>query len=185
MNFQVRTTPLEGLLVVETRVFGDDRGHFLETWNAKSLRELGLETEFVQDNQSLSRKGTIRGLHFQVKHPQAKLVRVFQGRAFDVAVDLRRGSATFGQWYGTVLDHENHRQLFIPAGFAHGFLALEEGTGFFYKCSDHYHPGDEGGILWCDPDLAIDWPLEEIGDPVVSDKDRAFPPFSRVMESMP
>jgi dTDP-4-dehydrorhamnose 3,5-epimerase len=168
-------TPLEGLVLLTPRRFGDDRGFFSESWSARRMAEAGCDIAFVQDNHSLSRaQGTLRGLHFQgPPHAQAKLVRCGRGRLWDVAVDIRKGSPTFGQWYGTELSFENGRQLLIPAGFLHGFVTLEPDTEVIYKCSDYYAPECDGAVAWNDPDLAIDWPLE--GDPVLSGKDSAAP----------
>ena len=170
-------TPLDlsGLKLVRPRVFGDERGFFLESYNAARYREAGIDVAFVQDNHSRSVRGTLRGLHFQKTQPQAKLVRAVRGRVFDVAVDLRKGSPTFGRWHGVVLDDEARRLFFIPAGFAHGFLALSDGAEFAYKCSDYYLAEDEGGVLWNDPDIGIDWPLGEIGEPLLSEKDKNLP----------
>ncbi len=169
---KVTQTPLKGVLLLEPKVFGDQRGFFLESFHAARYAEAGIKGPFVQDNQSRSRKGVLRGLHFQVKHPQGKLVRVTQGEVLDVAVDIRPGSATFGKWYGAVLSEANHRQLWVPAGFAHGFAVLSETADFLYKCTDYYHPEDEGGVLWNDPDIGIDWQLK---DPQLSDKDKNYP----------
>lgn len=157
--------------ILEPQVFGDDRGFFMETWNAKTYADLGLDLHFVQDNYSRSAKGVLRGLHYQLARPQGKLVRVAAGRAYDVAVDIRRSSPHFGQCFGVELSAQNKRMLWIPAGFAHGFLALEDGTDFIYKCTDFYAPQDERTILWSDPALAIEWPLSETEKPVVSAKD--------------
>ncbi len=154
----VTTTPIEGLYVIEPTIHGDNRGYFMETYNQKDMQEAGLDLNFVQDNQSASTKGVLRGLHFQKEYPQGKLVRVIKGRVFDVAVDLRRGSKTFGQWYGIELTEENHRQFYISEGFAHGFLVLSDWAEFCYKCTDFYHPGDEGGLAWNDPTIGIKWP---------------------------
>ncbi len=159
---------LAGLLMIEPRVFGDPRGFFVETWNRRRYQECGITTEFVQDNLSCSRRGILRGLHFQNPTPQAKLVSVWQGEVFDVAVDIRRGSPTFGRWHGVHLSSENKRQFFIPPGFAHGFLVLSEIALFHYKCSDFYTPQHEVALRWDDPDLAIQWPGK---DPVVSERD--------------
>lgn len=175
MGLRVFTTPIEGLLVVEPKVFKDARGYFMESYHQREYAAAGIDVEFVQDNQARSVKGTLRGLHFQKKHPQAKLVRVLAGRVFDVAVDLRGDSKTFGRWHGELLDAENQRQLFVPAGFAHGYLVLTESAVFAYKCSDFYHAEDEGGLLWSDPDVGIRWPLEAVGEPLLSDKDRKLP----------
>lgn len=149
---------IEGLCVIEPTVHGDSRGYFVETYNRADMAEQGLDMEFVQDNQSSSGKGVLRGLHFQRHYPQGKLVRVIRGRVFDVAVDLRRAGATFGKWYGVELSEENKKQFYIPEGFAHGYLVLSDWAEFLYKCTDFYHPGDDGGILWNDPALGIRWP---------------------------
>ena len=149
---------IEGLCVITPQVHGDARGYFMETWNRRDMEEAGITLDFVQDNQSASVKGVLRGLHFQIRHPQAKLVRVIRGAVYDVVVDLRPGSATFGQHHGEFLTAENHRQMLVPRGFAHGFLVLSEEAEFCYKCDDFYHPGDEGGIAWNDPGLGIAWP---------------------------
>ena len=159
----VTKCPIEGLYVIEPTVHGDDRGYFVETYNQRDMQEAGLDMVFVQDNQSMSRKGVLRGLHFQKQYPQGKLVRVIRGRVFDVAVDLRAGSATFGKWYGVELTAENKKQFYISEGFAHGFLVLSDEAEFCYKCTDFYHPGDEGGLAWNDPAISIDWP-EVTGD---------------------
>jgi len=166
------TTSLKGVLVIEPDVFTDNRGFFIETYNQNRYRASGIKRTFVQDNISFSVKGTLRGLHFQIKRSQAKLVQVATGEIFDVVVDIRTGSATFGQWVGFHLSEHNKRQLFIPEGFAHGFCVLSETAHCLYKCSEHYAPEDEGGILWSDPDIGIDWPVK---DPIVSEKDMNFP----------
>lgn len=152
---------MEGLVVIEPTVHGDSRGYFMETYNQRDFKEAGIEAEFVQDNQSMSTKGVLRGLHFQKHFPQGKLVRVISGQVFDVAVDLRRGSKTYGEWYGVMLSAENRKQFYIPAGFAHGFLVLSDVAEFCYKCTEFYHPEDEDGIAWNDPDLGIAWPNVE------------------------
>ena len=149
---------IEGLYVIEPTVFGDERGYFMETYNRNDLREAGLDRVFVQDNQSMSVKGVLRGLHFQKQFPQAKLVRVIHGCVFDVAVDLRASSKTYGKWFGVLLSEENRKQFYIPEGFAHGFLVLSDVAEFCYKCTDFYHPGDEGGLAWNDPAIGIAWP---------------------------
>jgi dTDP-4-dehydrorhamnose 3,5-epimerase len=154
----VTKTPIEGLYVIEPAVHGDSRGYFMETYNQNDMHEAGLDMVFVQDNQSCSSKGVLRGLHFQKQYPQGKLVRVIRGRVFDVAVDLRSGSSTFGKWYGVELTEENHKQFYISEGFAHGFLVLSDVAEFCYKCTDFYHPGDEGGLAWNDPSIGIQWP---------------------------
>ena len=160
---------MEGLFIIEPKIFEDKRGFFMETYNQKRYNASGINTTFVQDNLSYSLKNTLRGLHFQNKYPQAKLIQVISGEIFDVAVDLRPGSSTFGKWTGFHLSDENRRQVFIPEGFAHGFCVLSEFALFYYKCSDFYQPDDEGGILWSDPDIGIDWPVE---NPIISEKDK-------------
>lgn len=157
---QIKVTgcPIEGLYIIEPQVFGDHRGYFMETYSQRDMQAAGLDLTFVQDNQSMSVKGVLRGLHFQKEHPQGKLVRVIKGRVFDVAVDLRAGSATYGKWYGLELTEENKKQFYISEGFAHGFLVLSETAEFCYKCTDFYHPGDEGGLAWNDPAIGINWP---------------------------
>ena len=149
---------IEGLCIIEPSVHGDDRGYFMETYNQRDIEDAGLNMEFVQDNQSCSIKGVLRGLHFQKEFPQGKLVRVIKGSVFDVAVDLRSGSETYGKWFGVELTEENKKQFYIPEGFAHGFLVLSEVAEFCYKCTDFYHPGDEGGLAWNDPEIGIEWP---------------------------
>jgi dTDP-4-dehydrorhamnose 3,5-epimerase len=165
-------TALEGLVILEPVVFEDERGYFLEIHRQNGYCAAGLNHIFVQDNLSFSRRGVLRGLHFQVKQPQAKLVQAVTGEIYDVAVDIRPGSATFGKWSGAVLSENNKRQLFIPAGFAHGFCVLSEGAHVVYKCSEFYSPEDEGGIIWSDPDIDIAWPVKE---PTLSAKDLQFP----------
>lgn len=152
---------IAGLKVIEPEVRRDDRGYFMETYNLRDFKEAGIDCEFVQDNQSASKKGVLRGLHFQIKYPQAKLVRAVYGEVFDVAVDLREGSPTFGKWFGVVLSAENKKQFFVPEGFAHGFLVLSDYAEFCYKVTDFYHPNDEGGLLWEDPEIGIQWPIPE------------------------
>lgn len=164
-------TKLKDVLIVEPKVFTDNRGFFMETYHLSRYQSMGIDRQFVQDNLSYSVKGTLRGLHFQINHPQAKLVQVIQGEIFDVAVDIRPGSPTFGQWVGEYLTSDNKRQLFIPEGFAHGFCVLSDTALFLYKCSDVYAPGDEGGILWSDPDIGIVWPVQH---PIISEKDSRF-----------
>jgi dTDP-4-dehydrorhamnose 3,5-epimerase len=165
-------TDLPDAVVIEPQVFGDARGFFLETWSARKFAELGLHMPFVQDNWSRSRQGILRGLHFQVRHPQGKLVRVTQGEVFDVAVDLRRSSPTFGKWTGVHLSAESFRAFYIPPGFAHGFYVLSESADFQYKCTDLYAPEFERTLAWNDPALAIRWPLDRGGEPQLSEKDR-------------
>ncbi len=160
-NFTFTETEIKGVYIIDTKLFGDDRGYFTETYKKTDFDDAGLRYEFVQDNQSRSKKGVLRGLHFQVKHPQAKLVRVLEGEVFDVAVDMRRDSPTFGKWVGVILSDKNKRQFMIPRGFAHGFLVLSEYATFCYKCDEVYHPEDEGGIMWNDPDIGIEWPFTD------------------------
>ena len=157
-QIKVTKCPIEGLYIIEPAVHGDNRGYFMETYNQRDMQENGLNMVFVQDNQSMSVKGVLRGLHFQKQYPQGKLVRVIKGRVFDVAVDLRAGSETYGKWYGVELTEENKKQFYISEGFAHGFLVLSETAEFCYKVTDFYHPGDEGGLAWNDPAIGIDWP---------------------------
>ena len=152
---------IEGLCLIVPAVHGDSRGYFMETYSARDMKEAGLDILFVQDNQSMSTKGVLRGLHFQKEYPQTKLVRVIKGQVFDVAVDLRKGSATYGKWHGELLTEENKKQFLIPRGFAHGFLVLSEEAEFCYKCDDFYHPNDEGGLAWNDPEIGISWPKLE------------------------
>ena len=168
--FKFTKTEIEGVYVIEPKVFGDNRGYFMETYNEQEFKNNGLDYNFVQDNQSKSKKGVLRGLHFQKTHPQAKLVRVLEGEVFDVAVDLRKGSKTYGKWVGVILSEENKKQFMIPRGFAHGFVVLSETAVFAYKCDDFYHPEDEGGIMWNDPDINIEWPYK--GELLLSEKDK-------------
>lgn len=157
-QIKVTKCPIDGLYIIEPKVHGDSRGYFMETYNQNDMREAGLDMVFVQDNQSMSVKGVLRGLHYQINYPQGKLVRVVRGRVFDVAVDLRSGSETYGQWYGLELSEENKKQFYISEGFAHGFLVLSDTAEFCYKCTDFYHPNDEGGLAWNDPQIGIRWP---------------------------
>lgn len=157
-QIKVSKCPIEGLYIIEPAVHGDSRGYFMETYNQNDMHEAGLDMVFVQDNQSMSTKGVLRGLHFQKEYPQGKLVRVIKGRVFDVAVDLRTGSDTYGKWYGVELTEDNKKQFYISEGFAHGFLVLSDTAEFCYKVTDFYHPGDEGGLAWNDPDIGIEWP---------------------------
>ncbi len=156
-KIKVTKCSIEGLYIIEPKVFGDSRGYFMETYNQNDFKEEGLNMTFVQDNQSMSTKGVLRGLHFQKEFPQGKLVRVVRGKVFDVAVDLRSESETYGKWFGAELSAENKKQFYIPEGFAHGFIVLSDVAEFCYKCTDFYHPGDEGGLAWNDPEIAIDW----------------------------
>lgn len=177
-KFIKEETGIEGLFVLTPTVFPDSRGYFMESYNKRDFEEIGINVDFVQDNQSGSCKGVLRGLHFQKEFPQSKLVRAIKGAVYDVAVDIREGSPTYGKFYGVVLTAENKKQFFIPKGFAHGFLVLSDEAEFAYKCDDFYHPGDEGGLLWNDPSIGIDWPLDEIGgveNIIQSDKDKAWP----------
>ena len=167
----VETCGIEGLKVITPEVFEDARGYFMESYNYNDYKKAGIDQKFVQDNQSSSDKGVLRGLHFQINHPQDKLVRVLRGEVYDVAVDLRQGSATYGQWYGVLLSAENRKQFFVPKNFAHGFLVLSDYAEFCYKCSDFYHPGDEGGILYNDPAIGIEWPIPEGMQLIFSDRD--------------
>ena len=171
--FTFNKTDIEGVYIIETKVFGDNRGYFMETYNAQDFKNAGLDYNFVQDNQSKSKAGVLRGLYFQKTHPQAKLVRVLEGEVFDVAVDLRKGSKTYGKWVGVILSEENKKQFMIPRGFAHGFVVLSETATFAYKCDDFYHPEDEGGIMWNDPEIGIEWPYK--GEPLLSEKDKKHP----------
>ena len=180
---KVSESPLPDVLIIEPRVSEDTRGFFMETWHQTRYRESGLPARFVQDNMSFSVRGTLRGLHFQHPHAQGKLVSVLQGEVFDVAVDIRVGSPTFGRWVGIVLSGGNRRQLYIPAGFAHGFCVTSETALLTYKCTDFYTPPAEGGVLWGDPDIGIEWPL---CTPLLSSKDAAYPPLKEIpLERLP
>jgi len=169
---KVIETKLPGVLIIEPTVFGDTRGFFKETYQAQRYRDAGIEYEFVQDNHSRSQKGVLRGLHFQITKPQGKLVSCSQGAVFDVAVDVDPASVTFGQYVGIELTEDNHRQFWVPPGYAHGFCVLTDTADFQYKCTDYYDPSDEGGLIWNDPDVAIEWPIEQ---PLLSDKDAKLP----------
>ena len=162
-QIKVTECPIEGLFIIEPTVHGDSRGYFMETYSLRDMQAQGLDMHFVQDNQSMSVKGVLRGLHFQKEYPQGKLVRVIKGRVFDVAVDLRKSSPTYGKWYGVELSEENKKQFYISEGFAHGFLVLSDTAEFCYKVTDFYHPGDEGGLAWNDPTIGIEWP-ELVGE---------------------
>ncbi|MCC2706351.1 dTDP-4-dehydrorhamnose 3,5-epimerase [Intestinibacter bartlettii] len=173
-KFKITKCEIEGLYILEPKVFYDDRGYFMETYNQNDFDELGLNMKFVQDNESKSKRGVLRGLHFQKKHPQGKLVRVIKGSVYDVAVDIRKNSKTFGKWVGVELSEENKKQFYIPEGFAHGFLVLSEEAQFVYKCSDFYYPEDEGGIIYNDSTINISWPIPEDMDVVISEKDKKW-----------
>lgn len=176
-NFTFTETKIKGVYIIDVKSYGDNRGYFMETYKESDFKAAGLDYCFVQDNQSSSRKGVLRGLHFQKNHPQAKLVRVLSGEVFDVAVDLRRDSETYGQWVGVLLSGENHRQFMIPRGFAHGFVVVSDYAEFAYKCDELYHPEDEGGIMWNDPEIGVEWP--EVGEIVLSEKDKKHLPLSQ------
>ena len=175
-NFILMETKLKGAFIIETKRYGDSRGYFMETYHQTEFWNAGLKYTFVQDNQSGSHKGVLRGLHFQKKHPQTKLVRVISGEVYDVAVDLRKNSSTYGMWEGVVLSAENRLQFLIPRGFAHGFLVLSDNAEFVYKCDDFYHPEDEGGVIWNDPTIHIEWPIEE--GLTLNDRDLRLPLLS-------
>lgn len=174
---RILDTSLSDVKIIEPVVFGDDRGFFMETWSQRVFAEQGIEENFVQDNHSRSARGVLRGMHYQIKHPQGKLVRVTQGEVFDVAVDMRKSSSQFGQWVGVVLSDKNKRQLWVPPGFAHGFLVLSESADFQYKCTDLYAPEHERSLIWNDPDVAIEWPLHDM-QPQLAAKDKAGLPFN-------
>ncbi len=178
-NFTFIPTSIEGVAIVDVKSYGDERGYFMETYKRPDFVAGGIDCDFVQDNQSRSTRGVLRGLHFQIEHPQSKLVRVVEGEVFDVAVDLRPGSPTFGQWEGVVLSAENRRQFFVPRGFAHGFYVMSETATFCYKCDDVYHPNDEGGLMWDDPSIAVAWPVPDGEEPVLSEKDGLHPSFEQ------
>ena len=179
-KFSVETCEIEGLKVITPTAFGDARGYFMESYQANDFKELGIDTVFVQDNQSSSSKGVLRGMHYQINFPQDKLVRVISGEVYDAVVDLRKGSPTYGKSFGVVLSAENRKQLFIPKGFAHGFLVLSDTAEFFYKVSDFYHPNDEGGLVWNDPDAAIDWPVKDEALLNIIERDRNWPKLSEL-----
>lgn len=185
-NFTFTDTSIEGVKIVDVKTYGDSRGYFMESYKQSDFVTGGIDCDFVQDNQSSSTRGVLRGLHFQIEHPQAKLVRVVFGTVFDVAVDLREDSKTYGKWEGAVLSATNKRQFFIPRGFAHGFLVLSDTAEFCYKCDDFYHPGDEGGLMWDDPEIGVTWPAlegEETLDEtklILSDKDKIHPSLSNL-----
>ena len=173
-KFKRIETGIEGLCVIEPTVFGDDRGYFMETYNKKEFEEIGITEQFVQDNQSKSKKGVLRGLHFQTEHSQGKLVRAVSGEVYDVAVDIRKDSPTYGKYFGVVLSKENKKQFYIPPYFAHGFLVLSDEAEFVYKCTDLYHPEFESGILYNDEEIGIEWPMDNINELIMSDKDKKW-----------
>ena len=175
---KVIETKIPDVKIIEPKVFKDERGFFMESWNKRDFHEAGIDAKFVQDNHSRSLKNTLRGLHYQIKHPQGKLVRVTRGEVFDVAVDIRPKSATFGQWVGEYLSEESHRMMWIPPGFAHGFLVTSDIADFQYKCTDFYAPEDECAVHWADKELAIDWPIRADDNPIVSPKDENATLFS-------
>lgn len=183
-KFSVETCEIEGLKVITPTVFGDARGYFMETYQANDFKEIGIPEVFVQDNQSASKKGVLRGLHFQKEFPQDKLVRVIVGEVYDVAVDLRPDSKTFGKWFGVKLSAENKKQFFIPKNFAHGFLVLSDYAEFCYKCTDFYHPNDEGGLLYSDPEIGVEWPIEEGMELTLSEKDTKWGGISEYKKNM-
>ncbi len=183
-NFTFIKTGIDGLTVIEPSVFGDERGFFMETYHADAFSKGGIDAVFVQDNHSKSRKGVLRGMHFQVNNPQGKLVRVIDGEVYDVAVDIRKGSRTFGNWYGVALSSENKRQLYVPEGFAHGFYVVSPTAEFVYKCTRFYDPTDELGIRYDDSSVGIDWPVSPKDIPVVSKKDQELPGFEKVCEML-
>ena len=175
MPYNFIKTDIDGVIIIEPKVFGDNRGYFMETYTETDFIKGGIDVKFVQDNQSKSKKGVLRGLHYQTQHSQSKLVRVIKGEVFDVAVDLRAGSKTFGKWVGVMLSEENKRQFFIPKNFAHGFLVLSDEAEFCYKCDDFYHPEAEAGLMWNDPDIGIDWPISDDMVILLSEKDKKHP----------
>jgi len=176
----IQETSLHGAYIIEPDVFGDHRGFFKETWQRDRYEDQRVGADYVQDNISRSVRGTLRGLHYQMVQTQGKLVQAFSGRIFDVAVDMRRSSPTFGKWHGEILSSENHKQLYVPPGFAHGFCVLSDVAEVFYKCTDFYHPESERTLLWNDPDLGIEWPLAEMGvEPILSEKDQHGVPFAQ------
>ncbi|MDR0843358.1 MAG: dTDP-4-dehydrorhamnose 3,5-epimerase [Acidobacteriota bacterium] len=180
MAIVVTPCSIAGLWEIQPEVFGDRRGYFFESWSKRDFAAAGLDIDFVQDNQSCSRKGVLRGLHFQKTHPQGKLVRVIEGEVFDVAVDVRPGSPSYGRWHGVVLSGERQNQFYVGEGFAHGFLVLSDMAVFAYKCTEFYHPEDEGGVIWNDPDIGVAWPDPGV-EYLLSDKDRRLPPFKSLV----
>lgn len=183
-KFTFNETSIKGVYVIETQVFGDERGYFMETYQKDIFDEAGIDVNFVQDNQSRSKKGVLRGLHFQYTQPQGKLVRVIKGEVFDVAVDLRSDSPTYGKWEGVILSEENKKQFYIPEGFAHGFVVLSDIAEFTYKCTDFYNPDDEGGILWNDPEIGINWPINDIDEIILSKKDEKWKTLAETKDDL-
>lgn len=179
-KFNFIKTEIEGVMIIEPTAFGDDRGYFMETYQYNDFAAAGIDVKFVQDNQSMSKKGVLRGLHFQKQFPQSKLVRVIRGEVYDVAVDLREGSPTYGKYVGVLLSAENKRQFFIPKNFAHGFLVVSDEAEFVYKVDDFYHPNDEGGLLWNDPTVGVDWPIEDGMEIILSEKDKINPTLENI-----
>ena len=180
-KFKFMETSIEGVYIIEPTVFGDERGYFMETYQEREFKEAGINATFVQDNQSKSKRGVLRGLHFQRTKPQGKLVRVIRGEVFDVAVDLRRDSETYGKWEGVTLSEDNKKQFYIPEGFAHGFIVLSDEAEFTYKCTDFYDANDEGGILWNDPEIGVEWPLEGVDEITLSKKDKKWKPLEETV----
>jgi len=177
-KFKFTETNIEGVYIIEPAIFGDNRGYFMETYNYNNFKVGGIDVAFVQDNQAKSKRGVLRGLHFQKKYPQGKLVRAISGEVFDVAVDLRKDSKTYGKWVGAILSAENNKQFFIPKGFAHGYLVLSETAEFVYKCDEFYHPEDEAGLIWNDETIGIEWP--DVGEIILSEKDKKNPRFKEL-----
>lgn len=181
-KFNFIKTSIDGVVIIEPTAFGDDRGYFMETYQYNDFAAAGIDVKFVQDNQSKSKKGVLRGLHFQKNFPQSKLVRVISGEVYDVAVDLREGSPTYGKYEGVILSAENKRQFFIPRGFAHGFVVLSDEAEFVYKVDDFYHPNDEGGLMWNDPTVGIEWPIPDDMEIILSDKDKINPTLDKIVK---
>lgn len=179
-KFNFLKTDIEGVFIIEPTAFGDERGYFMETYQYNDFAAAGIDVKFVQDNQSKSKKGVLRGLHFQKQYPQSKLVRVINGEVYDVAVDLREGSKTYGKYVGVLLSAENRRQFFIPKGFAHGFLVLSDEAEFVYKVDDFYHPNDEGGLMWNDKTIGIAWPITDDMEIILSEKDKVNPNIENI-----
>lgn len=178
----VETCEIEGLKIITPEVRGDERGYFMESYNYNDFKAAGIPEVFVQDNQSASKKGVLRGLHFQIQYPQDKLVRVIKGAVYDVAVDIRKGSPTFGKWHGVLLTEENKKQFFVPKNFAHGFYVVSDYAEFCYKCTDFYHPGDEGGFMYNDPEIGVEWPIDSSTETTLSDRDQKWASFSQFVK---